>query len=199
MNGFRDNLPFTDADLDELAAHQRELLERKVTHTTTLALELLGSAGVAPADLPALSERVSRDPDWASGFINRCTVVIRDIEDPNGRLGAWVEDGALCLEASLGARAVLVVRSDGCELHLTSPAGPAGQSAVHDLALAGGMVPLRLGNSGGREVSRAMHPEAPKRNARSGHLEGAGRGSGASHLPAAASVPGSSDRRRKTA
>jgi hypothetical protein len=147
MNGFRDILPFTDADLNALAAHKRELLEKEVTHTTTLALKLLDWAGVSPADLPDLSERVSRDPDWASSFLNRCTIVVRDMEDPNGRPGAWVEDGALCVEASLGDGAVLVVRGGGCELHLTSPARPVSRSVVHELAPAGGTIPLRLGKA----------------------------------------------------
>lgn len=118
MNGSGDDLVFGEHDLDAWAAHQCTHLQADAKRASPLAAGLLEAAGVTSAALLALSERVIRDPDWRSGFLNPCTIVVRDAEHPAGRLGAWEENGALCVEAELGEGTILVVRGARAELRV---------------------------------------------------------------------------------
>jgi hypothetical protein len=133
MNDIRDDLAFSEAELDLWARHHRDRLAADVRRTSPVAARLLAAAGIGPEQLLALSERVVRDPDWNTGFLNRCAVVIRDAADPRGRLGAWEERGALCVEAEISPGMVLVARGPKCTLtfasHAPQPAPGAGAGA----------------------------------------------------------------------
>lgn len=137
MNGTRDNLAFSDAELDRWADHHRATLASGVNRVSPVVARMLEAAGVGPRELLDMSDRVIRDPDWNVGFRNRCAVVIRDAADPRGRLGAWEERGALCVEAEISPGMVLVAGGRRCTVTVARDAPQAALGAgakVRDLS-----------------------------------------------------------------
>lgn len=120
------SLAFSQAELDLWADHHRGKLPSDVQRVSPIVARMTEAAGVGARELLDLSARVIHDPAWNVGFLNRCAVIIRDTAHPEGRLGVWVERGALCLEADLSAGMILVIRAAACELIATRPVGNAG-------------------------------------------------------------------------
>ncbi|RSV27869.1 hypothetical protein [Sphingomonas sp. ABOLH] len=102
-------LLFDQAEIERWVQHRRAELAMNVHGTSTLALKVLASARATPARMLILSAREIRNPDERAGFRRPVTIVIRADDHPLGRVGAWDEQGFLCLEAELSPRVTLVI------------------------------------------------------------------------------------------
>lgn len=114
-----DSLFFSEADIERWVDHHRSLLASNIRRISSTAFHVLAAARMTPTRLLILTARASREPDWNAGFASPCAIVVRDANHHLGRLGAWDENGTLCIESQIGKN-LLIAREGVAELHLTN-------------------------------------------------------------------------------
>lgn len=114
-------------ETDKWVQDRRERLAGSVRRASSPSIRLLHCERLTPARLLALAAREIHDPDWRSGFLHRCTIVVRPEGAGQGRLGLWDSDGTLCLETRVGA-GVLILRGPEGELRVDHAILPAGSA-----------------------------------------------------------------------
>lgn len=113
----------TDDELQAWIDDRRLRLSRTVSRTSAPTVRLLEKKRATAPRLLALAAREIINPDWRSGFLNRCIIVVRDDLSKKGRLGLWEEDGCLCVETKV-PEGILVLRGRSGELWLDEPIEP---------------------------------------------------------------------------